>query len=168
MEIWKDIPGYYGKYQVSNEGRVRSLPKYNLRSTRILKQGNRNGYKGVFLYKAGKGKSFLVHKLVAMAFLNHKPDGFNEVIDHINNIPTDNRLENLQITTQRYNTTKDRKNKKGDLPTGVFLKKNNTTKNFYSARIRIDGKLVYLGNYNTPEEAHEAYLTKLKELEDND
>ena len=43
-----------------------------------------------------------------MAFLNHKPNGNKLVVDHINNVKTDNRLSNLQIITQRKNTSKDR------------------------------------------------------------
>lgn len=166
MEIWKDIPGYHGKYQVSNEGRVRSLPQYNLRTTRILKPGkSKNGYYRVSLSSAAKRKSFLVHQLVAMAFLNHKPNGHSLVVDHINNISTDNRLENLQIITLRENTNKDRGERDLALPLGVYKTTNGKK---YGAHIGHKGKVIYLGSYDTPEEAHEAYLTKLKELEDND
>lgn len=55
-EIWKDIKGYEGLYQVSNLGRVRSLNYGRSGKTKLLKQGITNGYKRVFLYKNGKGK----------------------------------------------------------------------------------------------------------------
>lgn len=99
MEIWKDIKGYEGLYQVSSEGRVKSL-KYG--KEKILKSGkNSGGYLKVQLCKEGKIRHYLVHKLVAQAFIpnpNNKP-----FIDHINTIKTDNRVENLRWCTQKEN-----------------------------------------------------------------
>ena len=163
MEIWKDIPGYYGKYQVSNEGRVRSLPNCKRRKRSIILKTSpmSNGYLKVRLYKAAVGTGFMVHQLVARLFLGHNPDGNNEVVDHINNIKTDNRVENLQIITNRENVIKSLPVK--DLPLGVSKNGNK-----FAARIRDKKKSFFLGNFTTPKEAHEAYLTKLKELEDND
>ena len=118
-EIWKDIESYEGLYQVSSLGRVKSL-KYN--KQRILKTpSDAYGYSVCNLSLNGKQKIFKVHKLVAIAFLNHTPNGHNMVVDHINNLKIDNRLENLQLTSQRENTSKDKK-KGSSKYVGVYWK----------------------------------------------
>lgn len=165
MEIWKDVPGYNGQYQVSNEGRVRSWWFRNKpgRKPRILKANiGANGYYVLGLHHAGSKKNHYVHLLVAHVFLGHEPKNNLIVVDHINNIPTDNRLENLQVVTQRINRTKEMLDK--GLPIGVTK---NTNGKKFSSKIRHKGKSLHLGSFNTPEEAHEAYLNKLKELEQN-
>lgn len=99
-EVWKDITGYEGKYQVSNLGRVKSI---NYRSTgqeRILKQMlNTYGYLQVGLYKDSKMKFYTVHKLVAEAFIENPSN--KPRISHINTIRTDNRVDNLCWATQK-------------------------------------------------------------------
>lgn len=111
-EIWKDVPGYSGLYQVSNNGRVKSLnrrvngPKCNGRNVRerILKPAcNSYGYKTVALYDGKKRTTKTIHRLVALAFIPN-PDGKPE-IDHINAIRTDNRAENLRWVTRKENGT---------------------------------------------------------------
>lgn len=100
MELWKDIPEFEGLYMVSNMGRVKSMGNNKNRKEKILRGGtNSRGYKTVCL----KRKTYQVHQLVAIAFLNHKPAGYAKVIDHKNGNRTDNNLNNLQITTQREN-----------------------------------------------------------------
>lgn len=104
MEVWKDVVGYEGLYEVSNLGRVKS--KYNKqrathRAEHILSQSNNRGYKHVALCKDGKMKSFSVHRLVAFAFLI-KPEG-KDFIDHINTIKDDNRVENLRWCSELEN-----------------------------------------------------------------
>lgn len=86
MEIWKDIKGYEGKYQVSNLGNVRGK---KVLSPKI----NKNGYKEVSLYN-GKQKSFYIHRLVAEAFI---PNG-NKLpqVNHINGDKTNNCVDNLE------------------------------------------------------------------------
>ena len=106
MQQWKDVPGYEGFYQASSCGKIRSL-NYLAHSgsikelTRCLRKA---GYLVVCLGKNGKNKMYKVHQLVAMAFLQHVPDGMNLVIDHINGDKQDNRVENLRIVTQKKNT----------------------------------------------------------------
>jgi len=118
MEIWKDVLNYEGLYQVSNLGRVKSLKRKvrhfsgeRLVLERILKGGvNDKGYILVNLGKKGTKKVFAVHKLVAIAFLNHKPCGYKLVVDHIDNNKLNNKLENLQIITQQENVLKSKIN----------------------------------------------------------
>jgi len=101
MEIWKDIEGY-PNYQVSNMGRVKSLNYLRTGKEKILKSCNNNkGYIYVNLYKEGKQKHYLIHRLVAQAFIPN-PDNLPEV-NHKNENPTDNRVENLEWCTSQYN-----------------------------------------------------------------
>lgn len=101
MEIWKDIDGYEGLYQVSNLGRVKSLPK-NGRASVIRKFSfDKDGYYKLFLWKDGVPKCKKVHRLVAEHFI---PNPENKpCTDHINTIKTDNRVENLRWCTTLEN-----------------------------------------------------------------
>lgn len=107
-EIWRDIEGYEGLYQVSSEGRVKSL-KYG--KEKILK-GSKNswGYLLVNLHKEGKQKHYYIHRLVAQAFISN-PDNLPEV-NHKNEIKTDNRVENLEWCTNQYNINYGTHNKR--------------------------------------------------------
>ena len=110
IEEWKDVEGYEGRYQVSNMGKLRSVPflqRYLLRTgepafrlTRqksIATQPINSGYLIAHLHKDGKRKAVLVHRLVAGAFI-----GPGEV-NHINGLKTDNHLSNLEIVTRTEN-----------------------------------------------------------------
>jgi hypothetical protein len=173
-EIWKDIPGYEGIYQVSNMGNVKSLSREKLHNgkypittnEKILKPGlGGNGYLILTLHKNNLKKSITIHMLVAMAFLNHKPNGTNKIcIDHINNIKTDNRLVNLQLISQRENTSKDKKNGTSKY-VGVCWKK---SKNKFEVQIKVDGKNKYLGLFTDEYEAHLVYQKALKMYHEGD
>lgn len=94
MEIWKDIPWYEWKYQVSNMGNVKNLYK-------ILKQQKNRGYLQVYLYKNYKRYTIWIHRLVANAFI---PNPENKLeVNHINWIKDDNKLENLEWCTRFEN-----------------------------------------------------------------
>lgn len=99
-EIWKDIEGYEGLYQVSNLGRVRSLYK-RYKDVEFLKFDNCYGYKTVGLYKDGKKNIFRVHRLVSLAFIP-KEHGKPQV-NHINGDKSDNRAVNLEWCTGSEN-----------------------------------------------------------------
>ena len=136
---------------VSDLGRVK-----NIKRDRELKPQLINQYLKVGLLNNGLYKNFKVHQLVAIAFKDHIPDGTHKiVVDHINNDPTDNRSENLQLITQRSNTSKD---KVRDLPTGVIKKGK------YYARINVGYKRYNLGSFDTPEAASAAYQEALSNL----
>ena len=109
-EIWKDIEGYEGLYQVSNLGRVKSLPKpinvpgrgvYYSKEKIIKLSKNRGGYLEAHLCKEGKMKVMRVHRLVANAFISNPKN--KEQVDHINTIRDDNRVENLRWATRSEN-----------------------------------------------------------------
>lgn len=166
MEIWKDIPDYEGIYQVSNLGNVKSLSRIRggnggnyLLPERILKNKiNNHGRPCVNLSKEGIVKTLMVHQLVAMAFLNHKPNGHTMVVDHIDNNPLNNKLSNLQIITHRANSTKDRKGYTSK-HTGVFF-----CKNKWRAQITINKQKKELGYFDCEIKASKAYQNELKNL----
>lgn len=103
-EIWKSIKGYEGLYEISNLGRVKSLNYNRTGKEKILKPSKINsGYLHITICKNGKMKYFLVHRLVASAFLPN-PDNL-PCINHKNNDKMDNRLSNLEYCSYHYNNT---------------------------------------------------------------
>ena len=111
-EIWKPVVGYEGLYEVSNFGNVRSLARevcYRKNGktiirhveSRVLKPGNRHGYKGVGLCKNGKQKCKQVHRLVAEAFIDN-PNSKQEV-NHIDENTSNNHVNNLEWVTHIEN-----------------------------------------------------------------
>jgi hypothetical protein len=108
----------------------------------------------------GLRKSFLVHQLVAVAFLGHSPDGHKTVVDHINNDKLDNRLCNLQLISQRENASKDSKRKYSSF-LGVTW---NHTANKWMSQITVSGKNKYLGVFEDEIEAANAYNLALEKI----
>lgn len=102
-EIWKDICGYEGKYQVSNLGRVKSLYDGHGNYRELIMKGRNegHGYLKVDLSKDGKCKGIRIHRLVAMAFIPN-PENKKDV-NHINGIKSDNRAVNLEWATRSEN-----------------------------------------------------------------
>lgn len=108
MEIWKDIEGYEGLYQVSSLGRVKSLERLNTRGRiiheKILKPvKNRKNfeYRQVSLSKNGKIKNYLVHILVAKAFIENPND--YPMVNHKDENPSNNSMNNLEWCDAKYN-----------------------------------------------------------------
>ena len=94
---FKPIPGYEGLYSVSDDGRVFS----HIRNRELKPKIDRYGYKAVTLFKDGKSHCTTVHRLVAKAFI---PNPFSKrCVNHINEIKTDNRVENLEWVTVKEN-----------------------------------------------------------------
>lgn len=141
-EIWKDIPGYEGHYQASNLGRIRSL-KYD--KVRILKHSeNGCGYYMVQLCLNNVVKSSTVHRLVWEAFNGPIPEGLQ--INHLNEIKSDNRLENLSLCTAKeninYGTHTERMTKKVSKQVIQFDKNGNFIKEWPSS-LEIQRQLGY-------------------------
>ena len=95
QDFWKAIPEFNGLYEVSIDGKVKN--KYG----KVLKEDCIKGYLRVRLYKEKKYHRIFVHRLVAMAFIPN-PDNLPQ-INHKNEIKTDNRVENLEWCTVKYN-----------------------------------------------------------------
>lgn len=112
-EIWKDIEGYEGLYQISNLGRVRSLDRIvnlmnrngemikGIRKGKILRGSIYKGYKKVALSIDNKIKDHLIHRLVAVAFIPN-PNNYT-VVNHIDENPSNNIITNLEWCTTQHN-----------------------------------------------------------------
>lgn len=111
METFKPIPNYEGIYEISNLGTIRTdknkityTAKHGVRhwKQRVMKlKRDRNGYKRVSLWKKGKSKDFLVHRLVAMTFIPN-PKGYG-LINHRDGNPSNNDVSNLEWTDYHGN-----------------------------------------------------------------
>lgn len=95
-EAWKPIPGYEGLYEVSDEGRVRSL-----RSGKLMKGTSQYGYRKVVLCANARQDQWQVHRLVMLAFVGPGPEG--SIVRHLNDVKDDNRLANLSYGTSSDN-----------------------------------------------------------------
>ena len=132
-EIWKDIPGYEGLYQVSNTGKVKSMNYNHTGVPGILATANSNGYRRVCLRSAyKKSNNHNVHRLVWEAFNGPIPEGLQ--INHKDENKSNNSLENLEIMTPKQNTNYGTRNIRDalhkmkpiaqiDMVTGEILKK---------------------------------------------
>ncbi|MBA8773108.1 endonuclease [Staphylococcus schleiferi subsp. coagulans] len=158
-EVWKDVPGYEGYYQVSNTGKVRSVDrvieykdgrvfKY---PTKILKsKADTRGYLQVGFSVKGKNTNHRIHRLVAETFLE-KPNIELISVNHIDGVKTNNNLDNLEWVSYSENTRKGYKiglfekarktakerwkgNKLQCKPVKIFIKSTNEELTFESAR----------------------------------
>ena len=111
MEIWKDIPGYEGRYQASTYGNIRSVDRYvrvvphgtetvRLAKGKVLRPGPIGKY-GHMSVALGQGNSQMVHAMVMLTFVGPRPHGLD--VAHLNGVGSDNRLENLKYATRSEN-----------------------------------------------------------------
>lgn len=111
LEKWKDVKGYEGIYEVSDHGKVKTKKgktTYTARhgervwKERVLKQKiDKKGYKRVSLWKEGKSKTSLVHRLVADAFIENPHD--EPMVNHKDGNPSNNKVENLEWCDSKHN-----------------------------------------------------------------
>ena len=118
-EIWKDIKGYEGLYQISNVGRVKSLPRNGTISTeKILKPHITKNHWYITLCKNSKCVNRYIHRLVAEAFIPnplHLPE-----VNHIDQNPANNVSANLEWCTSKYNMTYSFGKKVQCIETGII------------------------------------------------
>ena len=110
IEEWKAVPNYEERYQISNFGRLKSLSyvkkgngkSYFHTKERLLNPSlNKHGYLIFKLQLNKKCKTYKIHQLVAMAFLNFTPCGHEYYVDHIDRNKLNNSLDNLRIITPK-------------------------------------------------------------------
>lgn len=167
-EIWKDIKGYEGLYQVSNFGNVKSLDrvvehkklgKYKLQGKLNKKYINYKGYEEVTLYKNNINKRIFVHRLVAIHFIenfnlyknqiNHKD--FNKLNNHVNN---------LEWVDNRENQCYKNINKTSKYIGVSYCKERNK----YISVITINKKRYFIGRFNSEQEAKKQYNLFCKKM----
>lgn len=172
---WVSVPynGLETNLEVTRCGKVRRVEKdwygkgsgaYQIKYGEInftkLKP-HKDGYKTTNAnVKDSKQKTVQVHQLVAAAFLGYKFNRFKLVVDHKDSNPLNNNLSNLRVISHRINISKEKSIKSG-LPVGVSYRKSSKK---YRSQIRINGKQIYLGSFDTPEEASNAYQNKLNQI----
>ena len=101
-EVWKDIPGYEGYYQVSDSGRVRRVkPITNTWKGKILSFELTTGYPRVMLSRPGTRKHHLIHELVMLSFVGQRPRGHH--INHKDGNKVNNHPDNLEYVTPKEN-----------------------------------------------------------------
>ena len=145
-EIWKDVVGYEGLYQVSNTGKIKALFTFKygkgyIKSERLVKGWNNRGYHSIGLTKNKEIHNYYVHRLVAMAFIpnpNNKP-----YVNHIDYNPLNCNADNLEWCTQKENVNWSKKHMchrktKAYSNTGERYISFRKTKNLY--RVIIDKK----------------------------
>lgn len=125
-EIWRDIKGYQGIYQVSNKGRVKSLNYRRSKEEHIMKvTTSHDGYLYLTLYKKGYQNYYpTIHRLVFQTFV--RPLRKGEDVHHLNENKLDNRVENLIAIdkSQHLSVHKKEQHTTKDPVTGRFIKEN--------------------------------------------
>lgn len=175
IEVWRDVPGYEGYYQVSNTGIVRSLDRTvlyrngrkRLYKGKIIDGSNNEGYRVIGFSKDGKSRLFKVSQLVAMAFLGHTPNGNTLVVDHIDGDRANDNVDNLRIVTQRENLSKCYRANEDSFTSkyvGVSYHNNNQK---WEGKIRYNGVKIHLGYFDSELKASEAYQKALGEIKNN-
>lgn len=158
MEEFTPIKGIEN-YSINKIGQVKNEKGLIMKTfvSTSKKSAAHKGYHRIALVVGDKRQKFFIHILMAKTFLNY--DTYqNPIVDHIDNDSFNNNLDNLQVTTKRHNSSKDIVRKVNNL-LGVY-KRGKT----YCSAIKINGKKVYLGSFETEQLAHEQYMKALNRL----
>lgn len=159
-EIWKDIKGYENLYQISNLGRVKSLPKYHKKNESIMKYTLRSGYRTLVLRKNSKRKSKQIHRLVAEAFIPNPDNKY--IVNHKDYNRQNNNVENLEWCTQKENVNWSKCNMIGG--NRILKSENDYGISKKHGKYEVTIKRKYYGRYNTKEEAEKIRDKALLEL----
>ena len=137
------------------------------RKEKIVKlKTNNRGYQTLFFMTEDRKEHYIsLHQALAIVFLGHKPNAYDKVVDHIDNDKLNNKIENLQIISQRENAVKYCIDKK-DLPTGVFYFKSKN-KLRYRSYIYYKGKQRFLGYFDSINDASDKYANALNSILNN-
>jgi hypothetical protein len=166
-EIWKDIRGFEGLYQISNYGNVKSCKRYvnskigkRVVNEKLLSLCNdKDCYLMAILCKDGNRKTVKIHRLVADAFVD-KPD-FKNIVNHIDSIKSNNVFSNLEWVSSLENNCHSRLQMKSSSKyVGVYFYKRD---NLFRVSARINGNKVDLGNFKNEEDAYKARLQFFKD-----
>lgn len=130
-------------------------------STKLGKPAKSIDVAGYIQVSMGVGKVLKGHRIAWVIYYGNWPEGH---IDHINGVRSDNRIENLRVVNNEINCQNKRngscKNKTGFI--GVHIGRGKTK--IYRAKITVGDKQIHLGGYDTPEEAHQAYVEAKRRL----
>lgn len=148
-EIWKDIEGYEGFYQISNMGRIKSLERKEQlsfqvrnRKEKILRLANKNGYSRIMLSKNRERKVYFVHILVYKTFIGPIPKGMQ--VNHIDECKTRNVVSNLNLMSPKENinwgTCIERRSKKNKKPIWQLTLDGQEYAYWFSAKDAADNK----------------------------
>lgn len=110
QEVWTDVIGYNGLYEVSNWGNVRTSKRQGTKGGLLNTTITKYGYKRIMLYKKGKYKNYFIHRLVAKHFIPN-PQKY-PFVNHKDENKTNNHVDNLEWCTARYNLNYGTHNKK--------------------------------------------------------
>lgn len=153
-ELWKAIKGYEGLYQVSNLGKIK-----NLITNKILKGFyNKKGYLSVKLYNKNNTKTFYIHRLVALNFINNTENKLQ--VNHINGIKDDNNLSNLEWCTNVENMN-HRYTSLGKEKYSLYF---NKERNLWESYINYKGTKINLGRFKHKNDALKVFEEKYIEL----
>lgn len=158
---WKWIDEYENMYRIYIDGRVESVKRYRVPNNRFLKTHiNKYGYKQVQLRKDNETKNFVIHRLIAIAFIpNPNSEKFN-CVDHENKDKLDNSIKNLRWISKSGNN-RNKKSIGKSKYLGVHFHKQ---RGKWVAQIKIDGKQKHIGIFEDEDEAGKVYMKKYNEV----
>lgn len=164
--VWKNIPGFENYYEISSECIVRSIERFipngkgrtgkrKMKSVKLTQNIDNYGYKTVSLCKNGVQKTYRVHFLMWISFVGKINDGF--VIDHIDDNPSNNNIENLQLLSHRNNIIKGTVAKRSKHSKFPNVSYRHDRKKFFG-RIQYQGKSYITGHFNNETDAYKSVI----------
>lgn len=151
-EIWKDIIGFEGIYQISNQGRVKNVKLNLIRNPHLSDRG----YHIILLRNKKISKTARIHRLVAIHFIPNPEN--KEHVNHLDFNPLNNCVENLEWVTNRENSYHYHLNNPSNKSSKYIGVHRVGSRNKWVSNIRFQGKRYSLGYFNSEEEAYQARI----------